>query len=166
MLTAALFKQSPAPKPLPQTKWFISQCYEGIALLESQAEESNSFVLTSRSLTLGLNQELTQRLQLYDNYSRFYLNLATKGGPILDAWGEPLMVARFHDLPKIAPTFNPSFQELSNEVIIWSCGANKLNEFGKGDDVWYLDSPQERADRTERARRYLRAYQGLNTSQH
>jgi hypothetical protein len=156
-LFAAFFVESPPPKPEPQTRWYISECYDGVAMLEAIRGQPLSTVLTSASLTVSLNTELAIALQplAYSNWVS--LNVENKGSPILDSWGSPLLIARRDDLRAGSNRFNARLLSASNDIVVWSSGPNSLNEMGMGDDICYDDSAAQKDLRRMRVNGFHRA---------
>lgn len=54
---------------------------------------------------------------------------------VLDAWGQPLQIMIKSNLLTIS-NVSPKLLAKTNEIIIWSIGPNKSNEFGNGDDIF------------------------------
>ena len=124
--------KSPAPGPIPVTKFILTQCSAGIRRLESASGQSLKNQLGSITNGVDINHYVAGKLSA-DTMSSNFLRFSSTG-PLLivDGWGEPLNFAVRASYPDM---ITPRILWGTNEVAIWSSGPNRSNEFGRGDDV-------------------------------
>ena len=73
---------------------------------------------------------------LAQNEDRFASNLVTREyrPRMLDGWGQPVNMSLADQIDR--GTINPDMVSASTRIVMWSNGPNKLNEGGRGDDIW------------------------------
>jgi hypothetical protein len=102
-----------------------------VTLERKYQTQSNTFYLLSVAERNGVT--LPMALSLLLSGKDLNGSAPTNYWPLLDYWGEPLMVCWRSNILGMAST------DLLREhglLIIWSKGANRSNEWGRGDDVF------------------------------
>ena len=101
----------------------------------------------------SLSNVVSQDTQESDNLNQVFARLTDRdvgryrgaspaylqGGKLIDPWGTPYNISWFNDLDaRSSARGKPQSQ---TELVVWSSGPNKTNEYGNGDDV-VLPEPQ------------------------
>jgi len=87
----------------------------------------------------ALSQEYFKQVQNTAAYKGSYITLDFKRQRVLDGWGTPLNVATKEFLVTNSFAAKATFNK-TNQIILWSSGPNRRNEFGEGDDMVLLPS--------------------------
>jgi hypothetical protein len=141
MLVASVVVKSPSPSPSAKTRAIIYECYRGISVLEGESNRPMAEMLSTNIETMNLHQELLAAIKpIPERQARHPLPLISNERELLDAWGNPINVARvqqmrnkIRDIDQLLPV-DPL---TSNSIVIWSNGANGSNNFGTCDDITF-----------------------------
>lgn len=132
----SLIVRVPGPRPEAKTKATVE-----LILFEIQRHEiatNGSFVpmLGPTTNSIQINRTVAAWIAVDSNVSgRVTL---TPDGIVVDAWGRPLnfKLRSNEDLKISRELLNELKEGDTNDVIVWSSGANGTNEYGSGDDVF------------------------------
>lgn len=118
-------------KKTSETKFLINAIYLGLPALSTN--ELASIARAGKTSRLALNEELAAAFERYDYH------VARRTSPnerfrLADEWGSPLVIlqpAAAESLP-----LADGLRGTNRLFVIWSCGPNRMDDHGKGDDVF------------------------------
>jgi len=132
MAIAAFFGPSPIPERGSHTKYLISQCYDGIWLVERASNQPVAKLLEGKVS----NAELSKLIRPFAISRPLAARFNEAIPPMLvDAWGRTLNVSVDQADAIGSKNAVAGGTSTNYSIAIWSSGANGINEFGRGDDI-------------------------------
>jgi len=124
--------QHPGPKSV--TSAIIAECVIGIMRHELAHGITAAEELGSTNESSAINEVVAGWLR-GDAWVSNSLRFSSNSPPLLvDGWGKPLnFVQRSHADDR----YSAALLAMTNSVLIWSCGSNLSNEYGRGDDIMF-----------------------------
>jgi hypothetical protein len=114
--------------PVALTRHAIAEC--------ERVENEVASEINSGNSPADLKTAFGSMVKRTKAFSEGYIRISDGNQPVvLDAWKRPLQIMTKSNLLTL-PNVSSTLLSKTNQMLIWSIGANGSNEFGNGDDVF------------------------------